>query len=179
MKKTIIHSSQVPLPGNSTSQAVGFGGLFFLSGQVALDPYHHRLIEDASARDETQRVLENVRTLLLASGLDMAHVLKTTLYVKNMSDVSRVDEVYAEFFPMHPPARTVVEVSRLPHDALIAIDVIAAAPVALVEPPSDPEPIDAASSGTKDGEGDTDSSAASDEPEAVSVSDSPDDKDGE
>ncbi len=130
MKKTIIHSSQVPLPGNSTSQAVGYGGLFFLSGQVALDPYHHRLIDDGSAKAEAQRVLENVRTLLLASGLDLAHVLKVTLYVKNLSDVSRVDEVYAEFFSQHPPARTVVEVSRLPHDALLAMDIVAAAPAA-------------------------------------------------
>lgn len=126
--KTIIHSSQVPLPGNLTSQAVGYGGLFFLSGQIALDMYHHEVIEEGGVRGQVRRVLENIRLLLLASGLDLAHVLKVTLYIRNMSDLSRVDEVYAEFFDRHPPARTVVEVNRLPHDALVCIDLVAAAP---------------------------------------------------
>ena len=128
LNKTIIHTSQVALPGPVSSQAVGYGGLFFLSGQIALDPYHHDEIFADGVREQTRRVLENVRLLLLAAGLDLAHVLRVTLYLKNMSDLARVDEVYGEFFEIHPPARSVIEVSRLPLDALLCVDVTAAAP---------------------------------------------------
>lgn len=127
MKKTIIHTSQVPLPGNLTSQAVGYGGLFFLSGQIGLDPHHHELVE-GGVEAQVRRALENVRTILLASGLDLIHVLKVNLYVKNMSDLAAIDRVYADFFDLHPPARSVVEVSRLSKDALVCLDLVAAAP---------------------------------------------------
>jgi 2-iminobutanoate/2-iminopropanoate deaminase len=109
------------------SQAIAAGGLVFCSGQIALDPATGSLISGTIA-EETRRVLENLRAVLLAAGVDLACVVRTTVYLSNLSDFPVVNQVYAEFFPPPSPARSTVQVAALPRDARVEIDAIALAP---------------------------------------------------
>ena len=109
------------------SQAIAAGGLVFCSGQIALDPATGSLVGGTIA-DETRRVLENLRAVLLAAGVDFASVVRTTVYLTNLSDFPVVNQVYADFFPPPSPARSTVQVAALPRDARVEIDAIALAP---------------------------------------------------
>lgn len=131
-KKTIIQTSKAPANIGPYSQAVGYAGLFFLSGQIAIDPATNTMIM-GGIEVQTRRVMENIQALLEAAGLDYSHVLKATIFLKNMSDYHIVNEIYGEYFDAHPPARSAVEVSRLPKDALIEIEILAAAPPPLAQ----------------------------------------------
>lgn len=131
-KKTIIQTSKAPANIGPYSQAVGYAGLFFLSGQIAIDPDTNTMIM-GGIEVQTRRVMENIQALLEAAGLDYSHVLKATIFLKNMSDYHVVNEIYGEYFDAHPPARSAVEVSRLPKDALIEIEILAAAPPPLAQ----------------------------------------------
>lgn len=128
-KKTIVQTSQAPPAIGPFSQAVGFGGMLFLSGQTGVDPHLGHLVEGGVA-SQMRQVMKNIRAVLLASGLDLEHIVSASVYLKNMSDYRSINTVYGEFFDNNPPARTVVEVSRLPEDALVAVDAIAAVPQA-------------------------------------------------
>lgn len=134
-KKTIIQTSKAPANIGPYSQAVGYAGLFFLSGQIAIDPETNTMIM-GGIEVQTRRVMENIHALLDASGLDFSHVLKATIFLKNMSDYHTINEIYSEYFESHAPARSAVEVSRLPKDALVEIEIIAAAPPSLHTPPA-------------------------------------------
>lgn len=125
--KTIVETDNAPKAIGPYSQAVGYNGLFFLSGQIPVVPETGEVIE-GGIQAQTRQVIENLRAVLLAAGLDLTHVLKTTIYLKNMTDFTIVNGIYAAFFPENPPARATVEVSRLPKDVLVEIDLIAAAP---------------------------------------------------
>jgi 2-iminobutanoate/2-iminopropanoate deaminase len=125
--KTIVQTQQAPAAIGPYSQAVGFGGMFFLSGQIPMDPATGALVE-GGIEAQTRRVMENLRAVLGGAGLDFSHVLRATIYLKNMSDFAAVNGVYGEYFDENPPARATIEVSRLPKDALVEIDMIAAAP---------------------------------------------------
>jgi 2-iminobutanoate/2-iminopropanoate deaminase len=107
------------------TQAIRYGDLLFLSGQIAIDPATGAFASGQNARAQTQRVLENIRAVLEANRLTMANVVSTTVYLRNISDLAAMDEVYHDFFRSTPPARTVVEVSNLPRGALVEISVIA------------------------------------------------------
>jgi 2-iminobutanoate/2-iminopropanoate deaminase len=109
------------------SQAIAAGGLVFCSGQIGLDPTSGSLVPGTIA-DETRRVLENLRAVLAAAGLDLASVVRTTVYLVNLTDFPVVNQVYAEFFPASSPARSTMQVAALPRDARIEIDAIALAP---------------------------------------------------
>jgi len=108
------------------SQAIKANGLVFLSGQIALDPVTQQLISGDVAA-QTERVLQNLAGILKAAGSSLEQVVKTTVFLKNMSDFAAMNEVYGRYFTEAPPARSTVEVARLPKDVLVEIDVIALA----------------------------------------------------
>jgi 2-iminobutanoate/2-iminopropanoate deaminase len=125
MKNAVI-TDRGPKPIGPYSQAIKANNLVYLSGQVALDPKSGELV-GADIRQQTERVLENVKGILEAAGVNLHHVLKTTVFLKDMNDFAAMNEVYARYFTSAPPARSTVQVSRLPKDALVEIEVIAAA----------------------------------------------------
>ena len=106
------------------SQAVKANGFVFASGQVALDPQTHQLVQGDVAT-QTERTLENLKAVVEAAGTSLARAVKTTVYLADMADFAKMNEVYARFFPGTPPARATVQVSRLPRDARVEIDLIA------------------------------------------------------
>lgn len=128
-QKTIVRTDRAPQAIGPYSQGVGFGGLFFFSGQIAIDPDTGELI-DGDVVDQTRLVMENLQSVLEAAGLNFDHVVRTTIFLADMDDFSTVNEIYGEYFDDNPPARACVEVSRLPKDVQIEIDAIAAHPEA-------------------------------------------------
>ncbi|MCX7655611.1 MAG: Rid family detoxifying hydrolase [Treponemataceae bacterium] len=103
------------------------GGLVFFSGQIPIDPVTGNLV-GPDIHSQTQRCLENLQMLLEAAGLNLTHVVKTTVYLVDMADFSALNEIYATFFPQNPPARTTVAVAALPRGARIEVEAIALAP---------------------------------------------------
>ena len=126
-KKTIIQTSAAPAAIGAYSQAVGYGGLLFVSGQVGLDSHTGNLVE-GGIDAQTRQAMRNVRAILEASGLDLSHVVSVRVQLRNMSDYNAMNGAYGGFFDENPPARTCNEVSRLPKEALVQIEVVAAAP---------------------------------------------------
>ena len=120
----IIESNAAPKPIGPYSQAVEVNGFVFTSGQIAIDPVSGQLIEGNVAK-QTKLVLENLKNVLQAGGTSLDKVVKTTIFIKNMDDFSIVNEVYGKYFTSTPPARSTVEVARLPKDVLVEIDCIA------------------------------------------------------
>ena len=108
------------------SQAIKANGFVFLSGQIALDPATQQIISGDVAA-QTERVLQNLAGILKAAGSSLEQVLKTTVFLKNMPDFAAMNEVYGRYFREAAPARSTVEVARLPKDVLVEIDVIALA----------------------------------------------------
>jgi len=106
------------------SQAVRANGFIFLSGQIALDPRTQQIIEGDIAL-QTERVLENLKGIVEAAGSSLQHAVKTTVFLADMKDFAAMNEVYSRYFVSHPPARSTVEVSRLPRDVRVEIDLIA------------------------------------------------------
>ena len=125
--KTAVSTKEAPAAIGPYSQAVRVGDTLYTSGQVALDPATGVVVAGGIA-EQTVRVLENLKAVLAAAGIDMVHVVKTTVYLKNMKDFAAMNEVYARYFApagVVPPARSTVEVAALPKDALVEIEVIA------------------------------------------------------
>jgi 2-iminobutanoate/2-iminopropanoate deaminase len=123
--KDVVHTDRGPKPIGPYSQAIKANGNLYLAGQVALDPKTGELT-GSDIKQQTERVMENVKGVLEAAGSNLHHVVKTTVYLKDLNDFAAMNEVYARYFTVAPPARATVEVSRLPKDALLEIDVIAA-----------------------------------------------------
>jgi 2-iminobutanoate/2-iminopropanoate deaminase len=123
--RDIVLTDRGPKPIGPYSQAVRVNGFLFVSGQVALDPKTGEMAA-GDVREQTERVLENVKGIVEAAGSKMPHVIKTTVFLKNMGDFAAMNEVYARYFTAAPPARSTVEVARLPKDALVEIEVVAA-----------------------------------------------------
>jgi 2-iminobutanoate/2-iminopropanoate deaminase len=124
--KDIVHTDRGPKPIGPYSQATKANGFLFMSGQVALDPKTGEMIGSSDIRQQTERVLENVKGILEAAGSNLHHVVKTTVFLKDMNDFPAMNEVYGRYFSSAPPARSTVQVSRLPKDALVEIEVTAA-----------------------------------------------------
>lgn len=122
----IISTPAAPAAIGPYSQAVRIGNLLFTSGQIPLDPVSGKLVE-GTVEEQTRQVLKNVKAVLEAAGSGLEHVVKSTVFISNMDDFARINAVYAEFFPSDPPARSCVEVARLPKDAQVEIEVIAQA----------------------------------------------------
>lgn len=123
--KDVVLTDKGPKPIGPYSQAIKLNGLIFLSGQVALDPRTNEFLGGDIAQ-QTERVMENIRAILEAGGSYLHHVVKTTVFLKDMNDFAAMNEVYGKFFKAAPPARSTVQVARLPKDALVEIEVIAA-----------------------------------------------------
>lgn len=122
--KDIVLTDRGPKPIGPYSQAVKSNGFVFVSGQVALDPATGEFV-GTEVRGQTERVMENLKVILEAAGVLLTHVVKTTVYLKNMEDFAAMNEVYARYFKASPPARSTVQAARLPKDALVEIDVVA------------------------------------------------------
>ena len=122
--KRIIATQTAPAAVGPYSQAVVAGNLMFCSGQIALDPATGSMV-GASPAEQTERVMKNVSALLAAEGLSLTDVVKATVFATDMGAFPAVNEVYARFFTSEPPARSFVEVSALPKNALVEIEVIA------------------------------------------------------
>jgi endoribonuclease L-PSP, putative len=124
MEKKIIATTAAPAAIGPYSQGIDLGNLVFCSGQLPVDPATGAMPADIAA--QTKQSLTNVKALLTEAGLGMGHIVKTTVFLQNMSEFAAMNEVYASFFESAPPARSTVEVAKLPKDALIEIEVIAA-----------------------------------------------------
>ena len=122
MKK--IFADQAPKAIGPYSHAIQSGNLIFCSGQTPMNPTS-MLIEGATVTEQTTLVLTNLETVLKSAGCDRSHVLKTSVFLKNFADFEKMNRAYESFFGDHKPARTTVEVSRLPKDALVEIECIA------------------------------------------------------
>jgi 2-iminobutanoate/2-iminopropanoate deaminase len=125
MNKQIINTSKAPDPIGPYSQAVKATGLLFISGQVALKPGTSSLIT-STISEETEQVMNNLKAILTEAGLGFDHVIKTTIFLKDMSLFTPVNEVYGKFFESGFPARETVAVKGLPKDANVEISMIAA-----------------------------------------------------
>lgn len=124
--KKVISTRQAPKAIGPYSQATAANGLLFLSGQIPLDPATGEVVAGDIAV-QTERVLKNLQGVLEAAGSGLTRVVKTTVYLKDLNDFGRMNEVYAAFFPTDPPARATLEVARLPRDVRIEIELIALA----------------------------------------------------
>jgi 2-iminobutanoate/2-iminopropanoate deaminase len=124
MPRDTIYTKRAPAPAGAYSQAVRAGGFVFVSGQIPVNPETGEIVfSDITA--QTERVLANIRNILQEAGLDLDDVVKTTVYLELMDDLSRVNEVFARYFGENPPARAAVEVARLPKDVAIEIEAVA------------------------------------------------------
>jgi len=124
--RDIVSTKLAPQAIGPYSQAIKANGFVFVSGQIAIDPVKQLLI-DADVAAQTDRVIRNLSHILESAGSSLDKVVRTTVFLKSMGDFAAMNAVYAKFFDAAPPARSTVEVSRLPKDALVEIDVIALA----------------------------------------------------
>ncbi len=122
--KTIISTERAPKAIGPYSQAVVLNGWAFLSGQIPLDPSTNQIIAGNIAA-QTERVLENLKNVLEAAGSSLERVVKTTVYLKDMGEIAKMNEVYGRYFASNAPARATVEAARLPRDVGVEIDCIA------------------------------------------------------
>jgi 2-iminobutanoate/2-iminopropanoate deaminase len=127
MSKSAVSTEKAPAAIGPYSQAVQSGNLIYTSGQIPLDPATGQLVE-GGIREQTIRVLENLQAVLAAAGSDLGQVIKTTVFLKNMSDFAAMNEIYSTYLAPEgvvAPARSTVEVARLPKDSLVEIEVVA------------------------------------------------------
>lgn len=122
-----IFTEQAPAPVGPYSQAIRAGGFIFVAGQIPIDPRSGQVIE-GPIEVQARQVLDNVKAILAAAGAEMRHVVKATVFLRSMDDFAAVNGVYAQYFPAPPPARSAVEVSRLPRGVGVEIEVIAVDP---------------------------------------------------
>lgn len=122
--KTVIQIPGAPAPIGPYSQAILSNGTLYVSGQIPLDPYSGDLIT-ADIASATQRVLKNIDALVSEAGMDMNHIVKCSIFLKDMNDFAVVNEIYASYFQGIPPARETVQVAKLPLDVPIEISCIA------------------------------------------------------
>jgi 2-iminobutanoate/2-iminopropanoate deaminase len=122
--REVISTPDAPQAIGPYSQAIRANGLVFVSGQVAIDPATQQVI-DGDVAAQTERVMKNLAAILKAAGSGLENVVRSTVFLKNVGDFAAMNAVYGKFFSSAPPARSTVEVSRLPKDVLVEIDVIA------------------------------------------------------
>jgi 2-iminobutanoate/2-iminopropanoate deaminase len=122
--KDVVMTDRGPKPIGPYSQAIKANSFVFVSGQVALDPKSGDFV-GVEVSQQTGRVMDNLKAILEAAGVTLSHVVKTTVYLKDMNDFAAMNEVYARYFTAAPPARSTVQAARLPKDALVEIDVVA------------------------------------------------------
>lgn len=124
MAKEIVYTNQAPAAVGPYSQAIKANGFVFTAGQIPLVPSEGKLIV-GDVQVQTRQALENLKAVLDEAGTSLANVVKTTVFLDNMDDFSAMNEIYGEFFGENPPARSAVEVARLPLGALVEIEAVA------------------------------------------------------
>ncbi|MEN2984837.1 MAG: RidA family protein [Dictyoglomaceae bacterium] len=124
MTKEVLITNKAPKAIGPYSQAIKVGNFIFISGQIPIDPNTGEVIE-GDIREQTKRVLENIKGILESVSCSLNNVIKTTVFLKNLDDFSAMNEIYATYFPENPPARSTIEVSRLPKGVSIEIEAIA------------------------------------------------------
>ena len=124
MSKNVVYSANAPEPIGPYSQAIKAGNMLFISGQIAIKKPEGNLIT-SNVTDETHQVMKNLGQILHAAGLDYTHVVKSSIFIKDMDNFTAINEVYGQYFDSKPPARETVEVSRLPKDVNVEISCIA------------------------------------------------------
>lgn len=122
--RKVILTPNAPQPIGPYSQAVRMGDWLFCSGQIAIDPKDGQ-IHASDVEGQTRQVMENLKAVLVAGGASCASVIKTTIFLKSMGDFPKVNEIYGTYFRENPPARSTVEVARLPKDVLVEVEAIA------------------------------------------------------
>ena len=125
MKKE-IRTKEAPAPIGPYSQAIDAGSFVFCSGQIPLDPISGEIIGTGDVEAQTRQVMKNIAAVLKEAGADFNKVVKTTIFLKSMGDFPKVNSIYGEFFQAPYPARSTVEVARLPKDVLVEIEIIIA-----------------------------------------------------
>ncbi len=123
MNKTAVSTDRGPKAIGPYSQAIKTQGFMFISGQTPLEPSTGEMV-GADVEVQTVRVLENIKGILESQGLSLANVVKTTVFLKDMNDFAAMNRIYAGYFPEMPPARSTIQVARLPKDALVEIESI-------------------------------------------------------
>lgn len=121
--KKVISTDKAPAAIGPYSQAIEVNGMVFTSGQIPVDPATGKIAE--TVEEQAEQALQNVSAVLAAAGTDMEHVIKTTVFIKEMNDFAKINEIYAKFFTGAFPARSCVEVARLPKDVLLEVEAIA------------------------------------------------------
>jgi 2-iminobutanoate/2-iminopropanoate deaminase len=124
VEKRVVQTDKAPKAIGPYSQAIQAGDFLFLSGQVPLDPKTGELVK-GDVGQQTKQVLENIKRVLESQRLGMEDVVKVTIFLKNIENFNQVNEIYSTYFPTSPPARSTVEVARLPRDVEIEIEAIA------------------------------------------------------
>ena len=124
MTRKIIHTDDAPAAIGPYSQGILAGGFLFTAGQIPLDPATMEIV-GTTAAEQAHQALFNATAVVEGAGLTLDHVVKVTMFIRNMSEFGNINEVYKGFFPEDPPARSVVEVSRLPKDVLVEIEMVA------------------------------------------------------
>ena len=122
--RKVIKTADAPQAIGPYSQAVEAGGFVFLSGQIPIDPKTGNVLQ-ADIKTQAKLVMDNAKAILQSAGCSMSKVVKATIYLKSISDFAVVNEVYGGYFPVEPPARATVEVSRLPREVAVEMDFIA------------------------------------------------------
>ena len=124
MSKAVVYSDKAPEPIGPYSQAIQSGGMLFISGQIAIEKSSGNIIT-SEIQAETVQVMKNLGEILKSAGMDFSNVVKTSIFLKDMNNFPKVNEVYGKYFQSAPPARETVEVSRLPKDVNVEISCIA------------------------------------------------------
>ena len=125
MTKQVISTALAPRAIGPYSQAIRAGNLLFVSGQIPIDPATGKLIEDTTIQAQTRRVIQNLFAIVSAAGGSPDNIVKTTVFLRDMTDFAAMNAVYGEYFRSRPPARATVEAARLPRDVAVEIDCIA------------------------------------------------------
>src|SRR5438874_2612120 len=125
MTKKTISSDHAPKAIGPYSQAIDLGDLVFLSGQIPLDPVSGQIVGAGDIQAQTERVLQNLQAVLQAAEMTLAHVVRTTVFMIDLAEFPKMNEVYGKYFAQEPPARSTVQVAALPRGARVEIDAIA------------------------------------------------------
>ncbi|MFZ7102417.1 MAG: RidA family protein [Peptococcaceae bacterium] len=123
MEKQIINTKKAPKAIGPYSQGVKIGDFLFVSGQLPINPANGELLTN-NIQEETKQSLENLKAIVEEAGVSFSNIVKTTIFIKDMNQFSLINEIYAQYFPGNPPARSCVEVARLPKDANIEIEAV-------------------------------------------------------
>jgi len=124
MLKSVVYSDNAPEPIGPYSQAIQAGNMLFVSGQIAIQKSSGKFIV-SNIEEETIQVMTNIRDILTAAGMDFTNVVKSSIFMKDMNNFPKINEVYGRYFQENPPARESIEVSRLPKDVNVEISCIA------------------------------------------------------